>query len=43
MSRLISDMLILASSDSKTWHVQKQLIVTEPYLIDVFDSFYENV
>lgn len=40
MSRLISDMLILASSDSKTWHVQKQLIETEPYLIDVFDSFY---
>lgn len=40
MSRLISDMLILASSDSQTWNVQKQLIETEPYLIDVFDSFY---
>lgn len=40
MSRLISDMLILAASDSKTWHVQKQTIETEPYLIDVFDSFY---
>lgn len=41
LSRLISDMLILASSDSKTWHVHKQLIEAEPYLIDVFDSFYE--
>ncbi|WP_455716666.1 sensor histidine kinase [Anaerosporobacter sp.] len=41
MSRLISDMLILASSDSKTWHIQRQLIETEPYLIDLFDSFYE--
>lgn len=40
MSRLISDMLILASSDSKTWHVKKQTIESEPYLIDVFDSFY---
>lgn len=40
MSHLISDMLILASSDSKTWHIEKQLIETEPYLIDLFDSFY---
>jgi Osmosensitive K+ channel histidine kinase len=39
MSRLISDMLILASSDSKTWNIQKDYIDTETYLIDLYDSF----
>ncbi len=39
MSRLIHDMLILASSDSKTWIVQKEVIDTDTYLIDLYDSF----
>lgn len=39
MSRLIGDMLILASSDAKTWHIQKEEIDTETYLIDLYDSF----
>ncbi|BCN30203.1 sensor histidine kinase [Anaeromicropila herbilytica] len=39
MSRLISDMLILASSDAKTWQIQKEEIDTETYLIDLYDSF----
>jgi signal transduction histidine kinase len=39
MSRLISDMLILASSDAKTWHIQREEIDTETYLIDLYDSF----
>jgi signal transduction histidine kinase len=41
MSRLISDMLILASSDAKTWQIQKEDINTESYLIDLYDTFYE--
>lgn len=40
MSRLISDMLILAASDSKTWHIHKETIDTETYFIDLYDSLY---
>lgn len=39
MSRLISDMLILASSDTKTWQLQKTEIDTDTYLIELYDSF----
>lgn len=41
MSRLISDMLILASSDVKTWNIQYESIDTESYLIDLYDTYYE--
>lgn len=39
MSRLINDMLILASSDAKSWQIKKEQIDTETYLIDLYDSF----
>lgn len=39
MSRLIGDMLILASSDAKTWHIEKEEIDTESYLIERYDAF----
>ncbi|WMJ87695.1 sensor histidine kinase [Anaerocolumna sp. MB42-C2] len=39
MSKLIGDMLILASSDAKTWTIQKSPIDTETYLIDLYDTF----
>ncbi len=39
MSKLISDMLILSSSDAKSWEIQKELLDTETYLIDLYDSF----
>jgi signal transduction histidine kinase len=39
MSKLISDMLILSSSDSKSWEIHKSHIDTETYLIDLFDSY----
>lgn len=39
MSRLISDMLILAMADSKTWFIQKESIDTDTYLINLYDSF----
>ena len=39
MSRLIRDMLILASSDAKTWSIQKEIIDIDSYLIDLYDSF----
>ncbi len=39
MSRLIGDMLILASSDSKSWILQQSQFDSESYLIDLFDTF----
>lgn len=39
MSRLINDMLLLASSDAKTWHINKEKIDTETYLIEIYDAF----
>lgn len=33
-------MLILASTDAKTWRIHKEAIDTDTYLIDLFDSFY---
>lgn len=39
MSRLISDMLILASADAKSWHIQKEIIDMDTFLIELYDSF----
>jgi signal transduction histidine kinase len=39
MSKLIGDMLVLSSSDSKSWEIQKELHDTETYLIDLYDSY----
>ena len=39
MSRLVSDMLILASSDARTWQLQIGEIDLEQFLIDLYDSF----
>jgi signal transduction histidine kinase len=39
MSRLISDMLILASSDANTWSLQREELDTDTYFIDLYDYF----
>ncbi len=39
MSKLIGDMLILASSDARTWSIQKYPIDTETYFSDLYDTF----
>jgi signal transduction histidine kinase len=39
MSKLISDMLLLSSSDAKNWEIQKMPIDTDTYLIDLYDSY----
>lgn len=39
MSRLIDDMLLLASADGKTWNLHKQEIDMDTLLIDLFESF----
>lgn len=39
MSRLIHDMLLLASSDTKSWQMQKEYIDTDTYLIELYDTF----
>lgn len=39
MSRLIGDMLILATSDTGAWHIQKEEVDMDSYLIDLYDSF----
>lgn len=39
MSRLIDDMLLLASADAKTWSLQVQDVDMDTLLIDLFESF----
>jgi Signal transduction histidine kinase len=39
MSVLIGDMLILASSDARTWQIRKEEVQTESYLIDLYDTY----
>lgn len=39
MSRLIDDMLFLASSDAKSWNVDKKEVDMDTLLIDLFESF----
>ena len=39
MSRLIDDMLLLASADAKTWSLQMQAVDMDTLLIDLFESF----
>ncbi len=39
MSKLISDMLILSSSEAKSWEMHKTLLETETYLIDLYDAY----
>ena len=40
MSRLIGDMLTLASSDSKTWMLQKEPIELDMLLLEVYEAQY---
>ncbi|MDE6232621.1 MAG: HAMP domain-containing histidine kinase [Lachnospiraceae bacterium] len=42
MARLISDMLLLASSDAKTWSVNKKTINIDTLLISLYET-YESV
>jgi OmpR-family two-component system manganese-sensing sensor histidine kinase len=39
MSRMLKDMLILVSSDSKTWTIRKESIDTDTYLIELYETF----
>lgn len=39
MARLVSDMLLLASSDAGTWTLQKQSVETDTLLIETYESF----
>jgi len=39
MSRLINDMLLLASSDAKTWPLQKELLDIDTILIECYEAF----
>jgi len=39
MSRLIDDMLLLASADAKTWSLQMQCIDMDTLLIDLYEAF----
>lgn len=39
MARLIDDLLILASSDNKTWSVLKKPIDTDTLLIEIYETF----
>lgn len=39
MSKLINDMLLLASSDAKTWTLNKVLIDMDTFLIEAYDLF----
>lgn len=39
MSRLIDDMLLLASADAKTWSLQVEDVDMDTLLIDLFESF----
>ena len=39
MSKLIGDLLVLSSSDAGSWRLHPELIDTETYLIELYDSF----
>lgn len=39
MTRLISDMLLLATADAKTWSLNKELIDMDTFLIETYDLF----
>lgn len=39
MSRLIDDMLLLASSDAKSWKIEKKPVDMDTLLINLFESF----
>lgn len=39
MASLVSDMLLLASTDAKTWSIQKESVDMDTLLIDIYDSF----
>lgn len=39
MDRLINDMLLLATSDAKTWTLNKELIDMDTLLIEIYDLF----
>lgn len=39
MTRLISDMLLLASSDAKTWSLVKEPVEIDTLLIEIYDMF----
>ena len=40
MSRLIEDMLLLASADANRWQVKKELVDMDSFLIEVYELFY---
>lgn len=40
MSRLIDDMLLLASVDAKNWSIRQEIIEVDTMLIEIYDSFY---
>jgi len=39
MAKLIDDMLLLASTDAKTWSVKKELVEIDTLLIETFEAF----
>lgn len=43
MSRLIGDMLTLASSDSKSWQLQKEPVELDMLLLEVYEAHYPLV
>ena len=43
MSRLVGDMLTLASSDSKQWQLQKKEVELDMLLLEVYESQYPQV
>lgn len=40
MSKLIGDMLFLTSNDSHNWTIKKQVIDTEVFMIEIYESYY---
>ena len=43
MSRLIGDMLTLASSDSKSWDIQMEDTELDMLLLDVYEAYYPHI